>query len=409
MMPLTPDPPADQLYTRPFTIAVISQMGFVLANLMMAHYARWIAYLGGSESDIGWITGVGAFGALLLRPWLGQWLNRLGARNVWFLGCGLFLVGTLGNLWVHDLGWLIYALRTCLILGVACVSSSSLMYISQIAPAHRQAEAIGILGVGGFVGFIFGPYLGDLIIGSGARSRGDFLFLFWAAAGVVVLSMIMLAFLQETRTTRPPSAVRLSDFALTVAKHWPGSVLLVMFLFGVCMTVPLAFLARFIDEARLSIPGVSIIGLFFLFYALIGLTLRIGFRQLPDRIGRRKVLLLGMAVMAAGMFSFRLVDATQPWFLIVPALLCGAGHALMFHTGTALILEAFPTEVRGTGSALAFMMLDLGSMIGSPILGWIADEHGFAWLFIAVGGACLGVGAVFLGCLLVSRQTREKR
>ena len=55
----------------------------VVANAMLVHFARWVAFLGGDERDIGWIMSVGAVSAVFLRPWVGSWIDRLGPRRTW--------------------------------------------------------------------------------------------------------------------------------------------------------------------------------------------------------------------------------------------------------------------------------------------------------------------------------------
>ncbi len=137
------------------------------------------------------------------------------------------------------------------------------------------------------------------------------------------------------------------------------------------------------------------IDLFFLFYAGTGIVLRLTLRRLTDQIGSRKVLLAGMLFMSVGMFGFVLVDAANTWRIIVPALFTGAGHGLMFHRMTSLTLENYPHAVRGSGSALALMMLDLGTIVGAPVLGLIGERFGFAMLFGAIGGFCLVVAAAY--------------
>jgi MFS family permease len=166
-------------------------------------------------------------------------------------------------------------------------------------------------------------------------------------------------------------------------------ILLVDFTFGICMSGPFIFVASFIDQASLRIEGVSVIGLFFLCYAGLGIFARLSLRRLPDRVGARKVLLVGMLFMSLGMFSFALVDAQRSWMIVVPGLLTGMGHSLMFHTMTSLTLEPFPYKVRGTGSALALMMLDAGTIAGAPVLGWLGERNGFPHLFGAIGVFCL--------------------
>ena len=174
------------------------------------------------------------------------------------------------------------------------------------------------------------------------------------------------------------------------------------------MTVPFAFLASYVDQLKLQIPGLSVVGLYFGCYAGWGLTVRVGLRRLPDRIGRRKVLIVGMLTMAAGMFCFAFVSAAHPWRLAIPALLCGTGHALIFHTMASLALESFPQEVRGSGSSLSLIMLDIGMIAGAPILGRIADGYGFDWMYASIGLVCLSVALIYVySSLPVWRRRRH--
>ncbi len=314
---------------------------------------------------------------------------------MWVLGIVIFSCATLGNLLIEDLGWEIYVLRSCLVLGAAFVFASSLTYISQLAPPHRRTEAIGTLGAAGFLGMLVGPYVGDVILGGATRTRADFALLFVTAAAILPLSALLLFFIRTPPVKDHSAPTRLRDFVRIVREHWPGTILLVNLLFGVCMSIPFGFLAAYIDDVGLAIPGTSAIGIFFLGYAGWGITVRLSLRRVPDRIGRRRVLLAGIVIMALGMFSFLLVDPTEGWWLIVPGIICGNGHALMFHTMTSLALERFPADVRGTGSALTLMMLDGGLIAGAPILGQIAASFGFDWLFITVGVTCLVVASIY--------------
>ena len=383
-----------RLYDRSFAFAFFSQIGFVLANTLMAHYARWIDFLGGDVEKVGFIMGAGSVVGLFLRPWIGQCIDRIGARNVWFLGYLIFGTGAAANLGLSELGFGIYFCRSLLVLGAAFVFSSSLAYITHHAPPDRRTEAIGILGVGGFIGMILGPALGDLILGE-TRNYENFQTLFYVTEASLAIPALLLFFLEPPVAETRQSSVRLTDFFRTIRRCWPGAIVLVVATFGLCMAIPFIFLAKFIDEVGISIPGVSEMGLFFICYAGWGLTVRISSRKIPDRLGRRKMLLVGCAVMGSGMFLFPWVDAEHPWRLAAPALLCGTGHALMFHTATSLFLHTFPSEVRGAGSALSLMVLDVGSIAGAPVLGCIAFHFGYDWLFRSVGTMCFASGAVY--------------
>ena len=75
--------------------------------------------------------------------------------------------------------------------------------------------------------------------------------------------------------------------------------------------------------------------------------------------------------------------------------MAGVGHSLMFHTMTSLTLQTFPSQVRGTGSALALMMLDLGTIAGAPVLGMIGERFGFAVMFGSIGAFCFSSAMIY--------------
>ena len=384
-----------RLYDSNFVLALVSTTCFVIANTLMAHYSRWIEFLGGNLQQIGWVMGIGSLLGLLLRPTLALWINRIGARSMWSIGYLVFASSSLANLLLVDVGIMIYLLRSTLVLGAAIVFSSSLTYISQTAPADRRTEAIGILGVGGFMGMLAGPLLGDFMLGPGGRDRGGFqmLFCFAAFANVVALGLLLLLPREHQRHVKRSLALR--EFAATSRRHWPGLILLVDLTFGVCITIPFVFLANFIDKSPLRIDGLSVIGLFFWFYAGIAIVVRLGFRRLPDRIGPHRVLIFGTAVMSLGMFSYLFVSANHPWAIMVPALLTGAGHGLMFHTMTSLTVSKFPHELQGTGSTWVLMMVDMGMIFGAPLLGAVGEAFGFQAIFVVVGIIGILSGVVY--------------
>lgn len=369
-----------RLYDGNFVIAIAAQTCFVLANAMMAHYARFISHLGGDDQQIGWITGAGVVAGLLLRPWMGPWIDRLGARTTWAVGYAIYLTAALGNLLLTELGPAIVLLRIGTELGTALSFASGVTYITQTAPPQRRTEAIGTLGAGGFLGMIIGPAAGDWILGEGARSHTNFAWMFATISASVALGAVLVAFLRKPADLGFSGPVHLREFVATSRRYWPGTVLLVVLMFGICTTVPFIFLSRYVDHLGLE----GGIGHFFFVYAGWGLLLRLGLRELPDRLGRGAVLMIGLGGMAAGMISFAFVDADRSWVLLLSALICGTAHALIFHPMMGLALDSFPDQVRGAGSVLALIAMDMGRFVGGPALGSIAYYLGFEWMFAFV-------------------------
>jgi MFS family permease len=384
-----PEASPRKLYDRSFLFVFASQTSFVIANSLMAHYSRWIEYLGGDLSQIGWIMGAGALAGLVLRPWLAQLINRLGAKQTWLIGYAIFSLASLANCLLFDLSPAIYLIRAANVFGAAVVFASSLTYISQIAPEHRRTEAIGMLGIGGFFGMMIGPYLGDAFQFADARNRAQFLNIFVVAAVANLVPALFLLLVRSPDHHREIQSFHPREFLRTIRMYWPGAILLVDLAFGACMTVPFVFVANYIDQVPLRIEGMSELGYFFFSYCLAGISLRLLLRRLPERIGAERVLSIGMLFMTVGLFSFGLVSAEHPLRLALPALLCGVGHGLIFHTMTSLTIQPFPPALRGTGSALALMMLDAGTFLGAPILGLIGEYFGYSGLFFSLGLFCL--------------------
>ena len=338
--------------------------------------------------------GSGSVAGMLMRPWIGQWIDRIGARNMWLFGYSLVAAGSLSNLPLQELGFAVYLSRSLLVLGASIVFSSSLTYITHLAPPERRTEAIGSLGIAGFTGMVLGPAVGDFLL-TEARTRDEFEFLFVTAAVVLIIPALLLLLLKPTPTEPRRKSTRLSDFVRIIRENWPGTIVLVLGSFGLCMTVPFVFLAKYVDEVGIRTDAVPTVTMFFICYSGVGVSIRVLARRIPDKLGRRKMLLAGTIVMGAGMLLFTLVDSEHSNRLVIPALMCGAGHGLMFHTCASLLLDHFPSEVRGVGSAFSMMVMDAAMISGAPILGWLALRYSYDVMFLSVSLFSLFSGCVY--------------
>ena len=395
-------PTPGKLYDRSFALAFICNLLFVPANTLLVHYAQWIEYLheGDRERaliDLGYITSSGLIISFLARPWLGQMINRFGSKNMWMIGYMLFLAGFLSNLFITDVNVLLYISRGIICLGVACVFTSSITYITVTTPIDRRTEAIGILGVSGFFGFVIGPLLGDYILGTQPTAY-DFQLFFWTGSGSILTSMAILLLMPKTSGNRVKGILSLRRFLTTVKKYWPGSIVYVNAAFGLCMTVPLHLLKKFILDESLTAPVFGTVGfitVFYVIYAGWGITVRLLVKSAPDRIGRRKVLLVGIIAMVMGYIGFCFITPDRLWALIIPAFCCGTGHGLTYHCMTSLTLESFPAKHRGTGTALAMMAFDFSAVIGMPIVAWIIVVAGYNAMFLGIAATVTIVTGIF--------------
>jgi len=100
---------------------------------------------------------------------------------------------------------------------------------------------------------------------------------------------------------------------------------------------------------------------------------------LSDRLGRRKLLVGGLALTAVGAFTCAVANSI--YLLIVGRVMWGLGTALFFMNNTALILDLFEPNIRGRALGTFQGMEFIGSFIGAPMGGFMADVIGYNGVF----------------------------
>jgi MFS family permease len=380
-----------RLYTGQFFQVFAAVILFMTGVSLQFHFGQYLAHLGHGVDTLGLVLGISMVGTLSIRLFVGRWIDRFGCRPTWFIGT-LLVALAVGSIQFTEHLWLIAALRAVSTMAAAAVMTTVAVFAAQMAPPHRRAESIGIIGLGGFLGMTIGPTLGDWIFSGAADSIVAYRVFFSASAGCSLLAGMVMMLLSRPATGDPALERTAGTTSMgsgphstirVVLAHWPGSILLVGAVFSMVFCLQSLFLERLAEER-----GFYDIKLFFLTYCPTAITLRIIFRRLPERIGRTRTLLFGMTLLAVGLF-FMIGVRTQAQ-LILPGFLMGAGHCFIFPSMVDLAADRLPAAHRGTGTALILAAGDLGMLIGYWGLGVLIDARGFD---AAVLGLALVVAA----------------
>ena len=99
---------------------------------------------------------------------------------------------------------------------------------------------------------------------------------------------------------------------------------------------------------------------------------------LADRLGRRRVLIAGLALFAVASVACAL--APSAGWLIAARTLQGAGSALVMPTAMALLTNAYPPEKRGAALGIFAALTGL-AVVAGPVLGG-AITQGLEWRWI---------------------------
>ncbi|MEX0700816.1 MAG: MFS transporter [Planctomycetales bacterium] len=379
------------VYSRVFWLSYLANVSLVMANALTFKFADFVKYLGGTERVAGTIVSAGVVGALLARLLLGQAIDTYGTRRLWMLSAVSFVSGGLLFACAGSIAWPIYVGRILFTVGLAGMFTCSMVHIQNQVPVRRRTEVIASLGSSGFVGMIAGSLLGDRIFNVLPEGHARFMVLFGIAAALGLLYLlIVFAMTRGDVHQRPhetPAAHQL------ILRYWPGSIVLAAMMMGVAFTVYSVFLTRFVTSREAEGHAVHGIGTFFTGYAVSAFVFRLMTRNWSRTMGRHRMVLIGLGGHALACFGLPLV--TADWQFLLPAVLGGVGHALLFPGVVSLGAGAFPQEYRGSGTTIVLGFTEVGAMLSAPALGAIIEEFGFVAMFHAAAWTSIAIGVVY--------------
>ncbi len=386
-------PRARSVYGRAFWCAYLSNIAMMVAISLMYRYANFIEFLGGDEWNVGLVVGVGMVGSLAMRLFQAYGIDRFGPRAVWLLSMTGFVVSLLGHVLVRDVdGPAIFLLRILYSTSTAGAFGASITSVSRSLPLARMAEVIGSLGTSGFIAMALGPQLGDFLCGHEPITRADLDTMFYVAAALGAVSLLGAEL--ATRGDVVPRRHRRPGVLWLLRRYHPGSVLLLGVVMGVGLVLPTTFLPTYTQQ--LDIPRT---GTFFVVYACTAFVARVATRRVPELVGVRPMIYLGLATLVISFLCY--LPVTGEWGLVVPGVFAGISHATLFPSVTAQGSSAFPDRYRGLGTTVMLAMLDLGTLGGAPLIGGLVESSkslgvpAYPTMFLVLSVGVVLAGAYF--------------
>ncbi len=362
---------------------VVVALGYGVVAPVLPQYAR---HFGVSISAATFVITAFAVMRLVAAPPAGMLVQRLGERRVYISGLLIVALSTAACAFAQTY-WQLLLFRSLGGLGSAMFTVSSLGLMIRISPPDARGRVAGLFSTGFLVGSVGGPVLGSVTAGFGLAAP----FVIYGAAllvaaGVIFVSLRGSAIAAPEEGTEPAVSVRevfghrayraalFSNFAT----GWAA--------FG----LRVALVPLFVVEALGRSAGTA--GLALAMFAFGNVSVVIPSGYLSDRVGRRKLLILGLTVSA---ISTALVGFTSslPIFLAA-AYVTGAATGIFISPQQAAVADIIGSKARaGTAVATFQMMADFGSIIGSLLVGQVAQHLSFGWAFV-VSGAVLGLAAI---------------
>lgn len=373
-------------------IAIFLDM--LIYGLVVPILPKYASALGASQTEIGLLFGSYAIALFIATPIFGALSDRIGRRGPMLWGLLGLAAATLLFAFAEEY-WMLIAARALQGLAAAITWTSGLAILADLYPSEERGKAMGLALSGQAAGILLGPSLGGWMYQLGGYKL-PFLFAAVLAIADGVLRVFLLRDLPE-RT----SGTFLSSFGLLRNR----SLLLICGVVVIGSAIPSVLeptLPLHLQEKFNAEPG--FIGMLFaiptLSYALA--TPWIG--KLASKIGYKKALLIGLAVVAISLPLSALPGSM--WMQAASLVLLGISMGMVLAPclpALADISEQSGLPSYGITFALYNTAYSLGMIVGPVTSSALTDAIGLKLSYLSVGCVAL----LYMLILLPSLRKRE--
>ncbi len=386
------------LARRDFWVLTLAQFSMFCGFFAFFQFPLFIKSVGGHETAIGVMGGVGAFASTLFIPWIADFVNRSARKRLMMLGMGVTAVTTLGGLTMTAPDAWMGTLLVVRGLGFALYNNAASAYVAEILPAGERSRWLGINFGFNQIAVAVGPALGEVFI-----TRSGFAAFFLMSAGFTAAAMVLLTRLSQ-RAPRADAAplgpVRVGQvfFATLWAKD-TRHLYLVLLLMACGLGAVVNFTATYVRGMGLSS------GAFFTIYAIVNGGSRLLGGGLSDRYGRAVVIVPTLSLFFVGLLLYSVTAGVT--LMAISAVLIGLGFGMSNPTLLAQLLDRTGSREHGRVIGGFYFAYQLGTLGSTPIIGVIAETLGYHTMWRIAAAAVFA--STLLYALAEARHGRARR
>ncbi len=362
----------------------IDLVGFGIIIPVLPFYAT---SFGASPQVVTLLSTSFSLAQFLAAPVLGRISDRVGRRPVMLISIAGSCVSMLVLGMATTLA-VVFASRVLAGMSSANISTAHAYVADRVEP-KRRAKYMGMMGAAIGLGFVFGPAIGGLL---STPEHPELPFL--VSSGLAAINLLMaVVWLPEShrvdrgRTADEPAKVDPGSSSATAAapKTWWRSVGGALWgtPLGWLALVNLAFYLAFsamestyalMLEAVLAWGPQQTGGIFAFLGVVIVLTQGVLVGRLVGRLGERRTLLVGMAILVAGLATVGLAEV--PWPVVVGSACIAGGNGLITPSINALVSRHSSKDTQGFALGLSSSAAALGRILGPAGAGVVFERVG---------------------------------
>lgn len=371
-----------------FTVYIIAFVGFAGFSLLFPVIPLYAAELGAPVSQVGLIVAIYSYvTALFLIPF-GMLSDKLGRHNLLVAGLVIFTLAPLLYPLTTNPQQLILV-RAIHGLAAAAFLPAAVALVVDLTPAAQRGEAIGWYTASLQLGLMAGPITGGFVLGYFGFNAA-----FYSCSAVSVLGLAFILYRLSAIAQRP-----VAELAEGSSWSWMKQTLvfagLLTSLFiatgsgTIAAYIPLYGKGFGITEAGAG----SIITAVYASSAL----LRAPAGRLSDKVGRKPVIICGLALSAVAVALFSVFHSLSE--LIIIAVFFGIGMGMAMPASLALVADLSPPGETGLSMAIPTCFFHVGLAVGATAMGVVAGMSNFETMFLACASSLAFGLLVILGLM----------
>lgn len=386
--------PAARLWSRSFIfIMVANALLFMVFEMMLPTLPLFVSKLGGGASQVGLVTGIFMFSAILIRPFTAKLAAKFDKKYLLLTGLAICALMT-GAYYLSTSIGMILVFRVLHGLGFGLATTYFATLATASIPKERRGEGLGYFGVGETVAVSVGPLIGTAIL-----MRYDFHNLFFGGALILLLAVLMTAFISRKPQTEIETDARHEEAKVKLIERKVLFPSLLILLVGIAAGSVMSFIALYAAE-----KGFVSVAWFFFIVAAASFAVRLVSGKMFDRLGPGSVLVPSAFFMIAGIWLLTLAGSET--LFLLSAVLYGLGFGAVFPAIQTWCVNRVGEHEHENAMASFFNFFDLGIGGGAMLLGLVASAFSYELVYDVAIAVMVVYLLMYAGYAIRNRKKR---
>ncbi len=327
--------------------------------------------LGGSVTQAGLTLTLFMVSAILIRPFSGLIIEKLGQRRTLIISATMFCFIAFGYLFISNMTSL-YILRLFHGVWFSILTTVCVPVVNQFISDSRRGEGMGYYAMSVNLGIVLGPLIGLSLIPYLSYTMVTAVLVAMIFIGYIFCFLIPVQEVKQPDSEAEKTKLGLSDFvekkSLTVA------------LMAMMISFSYASIMSFIAPFASSIHLMQYAGLFFVVFAISMMSLRPITGKIYDRKGPQYVIYPAVLTFSLGLLVLSQIHTLTGFMLA--AVLIGLGFGSAQPCLQTLAIQRAPKHRIGYATSTFYTCYDIGIAIGSLVVGMMITKQSFSFAFI---------------------------